>query len=148
MRGAGRNVALSEVWAKGGAGGEELAEEVVRLCDTESHMEFAYDTECSIKEKIEAIARKIYGADGVDYAPKAEREIRTLESIGLGNLPICMAKNQYSLTDDAKKSWKAGGLPDYNPGYHCLCRSRLPGRSYRRYYENAGASEGARSRED
>ena len=89
----GVNVALSEVWAKGGAGGEELAEEVVRLCDTESHMEFAYDTECSIKEKIEAIARKIYGADGVDYAPKAEREIRTLESIGLGTLPICMAKN-------------------------------------------------------
>lgn len=106
----GVNVALSEVWAKGGAGGEELAEEVVRLCDTESHMEFAYDTECSIKEKIEAIARKIYGADGVDYAPKAEREIRTLESIELGNLPICMAKNQYSLTDDAKKLGRPEGF--------------------------------------
>lgn len=106
----GVNVALSEVWTKGGAGGEELAEEVVRLCDTESHMEFAYDTECSIKEKIEAIARKIYGADGVDYAPKAEREIRTLESIGLGNLPICMAKNQYSLTDDAKKLGRPEGF--------------------------------------
>ena len=106
----GVNVALSEVWAKGGAGGEELAEEVVRLCDTESHMEFAYDTECSIKEKIEAIAWKIYGADGVDYAPKAEREIRTLESIGLGNLPICMAKNQYSLTDDAKKLGRPEGF--------------------------------------
>ena len=106
----GVNVALSEVWAKGGAGGEELAEEVVCLCDTESHMEFAYDTECSIKEKIEAIARKIYGADGVDYAPKAEREIRTLESIGLGNLPICMAKNQYSLTDDAKKLGRPEGF--------------------------------------
>lgn len=106
----GVNVALSEVWAKGGAGGEELAEEVVRLCDTESHMEFAYDTECSIKEKIEAIVRKIYGADGVDYAPKAEREIRTLESIGLGNLPICMAKNQYSLTDDAKKLGRPEGF--------------------------------------
>ncbi|WP_277238796.1 formate--tetrahydrofolate ligase [Merdimonas faecis] len=106
----GVNVALSEVWAKGGAGGEELAEEVVRLCDTESHMEFAYDTECSIKEKIEAIARKIYGADGVDYAPKAEREIRTLESIGLGNLPVCMAKNQYSLTDDAKKLGRPEGF--------------------------------------
>ena len=106
----GVNVALSEVWPKGGAGGEELAEEVVRLCDTESHMEFAYDTECSIKEKIEAIARKIYGADGVDYAPKVEREIRTLESIGLGNLPICMAKNQYSLTDDAKKLGRPEGF--------------------------------------
>lgn len=99
----GVNVALSEVWAKGGEGGIELANEVVRLCQEESHMEFAYDTESSIKEKIEAIATKIYGADGVDYLPKAEKEIRNLENIGLGNLPICMAKNQYSLTDDAKK---------------------------------------------
>ena len=78
--------------------------------NTGEYFEFAYDTECSIKEKIEAIARKIYGADGVDYAPKAEREIRTLESIGLGNLPICMAKNQYSLTDDAKKLGRPEGF--------------------------------------
>ena len=75
----GVNVALSEVWAKGGEGGIELANEVVRLCQEESHMEFAYDTESSIKEKIEAIATKIYGADGVDYLPKAEKEIRNLE---------------------------------------------------------------------
>lgn len=106
----GVNVALSEVWAKGGEGGIELANEVVRLCQEESHMEFAYDTESSIKEKIEAIATKIYGADGVEYLPKAEKEIRNLENIGLGNLPICMAKNQYSLTDDAKKLGRPVGF--------------------------------------
>ena len=106
----GVNVALSEVWAKGGAGGEELAAEVVRLCEEESQMEFVYDTESPIKDKILAIAQKIYGADGVDYTPKAEREIRTLEGIGLGNLPICMAKNQYSLTDDAKKLGRPTGF--------------------------------------
>lgn len=106
----GVNVALSEVWAKGGEGGIELANEVVRLCQEESHMEFAYDTESFIKEKIEAIATKIYGADGVDYLPKAEKEIRNLENIGLGNLPICMAKNQYSLTDDAKKLGRPVGF--------------------------------------
>ena len=106
----GVNVALSEVWAKGGAGGEELAAEVVRLCEEESQMEFVYDTESPIKDKILAIAQKIYGADGVDYTPKAEREIRTLEGIGLGNLPICMAKNQYSLTDDEKKLGRPTGF--------------------------------------
>lgn len=99
----GVNVALSEVWAKGGAGGEELAKEVLKLCDGDSTMEFVYNEEESVKEKIEAIAKKVYGASGVDYTPKANRETKNLESIGLGNLPICMAKNQYSLTDDAKK---------------------------------------------
>lgn len=99
----GVNVALSEVWEKGGAGGEELAKEVLKLCDGDSTMEFVYNEEASVKEKIEAIAEKVYGASGVDYTPKANREIKNLEAIGLGNLPICMAKNQYSLTDDAKK---------------------------------------------
>ena len=99
----GANVALSEVWARGGEGGEELAKEVIRLCEGESTMEYVYDVNASVKEKIEAIAAKVYGADGVDYTPKANREIKNLEAIGLGNLPICMAKNQYSLTDDAKK---------------------------------------------
>ena len=106
----GANVALSEVWAKGGEGGEELANEVIRLCEGESTMQFVYDVEASIKEKIEAIATKVYGADGFDYTPKANKEIKNLEAIGLGNIPVCMAKNQYSLTDDAKKLGRPSGF--------------------------------------
>lgn len=106
----GVNVALSEVWAKGGEGGEELAKEVLRLCEGESTMEFVYDVEASVKEKIEAIAKKVYGAEGVDYTPKANKEIKNLEAIGLGNIPVCMAKNQYSLTDDAKKLGRPSGF--------------------------------------
>lgn len=106
----GVHVALSDVWAGGGAGGRELAEEVIRLCEGESTMRFVYDTEASIQDKIEAIAGEVYGADGVDYTPKAIREIRNLESIGLGNLPVCMAKNQYSLTDDPKKLGRPEGF--------------------------------------
>lgn len=98
----GVNVALSEVWAKGGEGGEELAKKYF-ACEEDSTMRFVYEVEASVKEKIEAIATKVYGADGVDYTPKANKEIKNLEAIGLGNLPVCMAKNQYSLTDDAKK---------------------------------------------
>lgn len=96
------NVALSDVWANGGAGGEELAKEIVKLCEKESNLEYVYDLELTIKEKIEAIAKKIYGAEGVDFSPKALKEIEKFEEIGLSKLPICMAKNQYSLTDDAK----------------------------------------------
>ena len=106
----GANVALSEVWAKGGEGGEELANEVIRLCEGESTIQLVYDVEASIKEKIEAIATKVYGADGVDYTPKANKEIKNLEAIGLGNIPVCMAKNQYSLTDDAKKLGRPSGF--------------------------------------
>lgn len=106
----GVNVALSEVWGKGGTGGEELAKEVVRLCEQPSEMKFVYDTELSIKEKIEAIATKVYGADGVDYTAKAESEIATFEKLGFGNLPICMAKNQYSLTDDQTKLGRPTGF--------------------------------------
>ena len=98
----GVNVALSEVWAKGGAGGIELAEEVLRLTEKESSMEFPYTVDMSIKEKIEAISIKIYGAESVDYSKKADKEIENLEKLGLGALPICMAKTQYSLTDDPK----------------------------------------------
>ncbi len=106
----GVNVALSEVWGKGGAGGEELAKEVVRLCDEPSEMKFVYDENTTIKEKIEAIATKVYGADGVDYTAKAETEIATFEKLGFGNLPICMAKNQYSLTDDQTKLGRPTGF--------------------------------------
>ena len=106
----GVNVALSEVWGKGGAGGEELAKEVVRLCEQPSEMQFVYDTDTSIKEKIEAIATRVYGADGVDYTAKAESEIATFEKLGFGSLPICMAKNQYSLTDDQTKLGRPTGF--------------------------------------
>ena len=96
------NVALSDVWAKGGKGGVELAEEVMRLAEGDSTMEFVYDVNDPIKKKIEAIATRVYGADGVDYSPKADKEIKNLEAIGLGNVPVCIAKNQYSMTDDPK----------------------------------------------
>ena len=106
----GVNVKLSEVWAKGGEGGKELAEEVVRLCEQPNDFRFAYDLDLSIKDKIEAIATKIYGAAGVDYMPKAEKEIAELEKLGFGGLPICMAKTQYSLTDDASKLGRPEGF--------------------------------------
>ena len=96
------NVALSDVWANGGKGGVELAEEVMRLAEGDSTMEFVYDVNDPIKKKIEAIATRVYGADGVDYSPKADKEIKNLEAIGLGNVPVCIAKNQYSMTDDPK----------------------------------------------
>lgn len=98
----GVNVALSEVWGKGSEGGIELAEEVLRLTETESNMEFVYGLDMPIKEKIKAIAKKMYGADDVEFAAKASKEIANFEKLGFSGLPICMAKNQYSLTDDAK----------------------------------------------
>lgn len=97
------NVVLSDVWANGGAGGEELAREVVRLTDQENHFSFTYPDEYSIKEKISAIVEKVYGGKGVQYEPLAEREIAKLEKLGFGHLPICMAKTQYSLSDDQTK---------------------------------------------
>jgi formate--tetrahydrofolate ligase len=106
----GVNVALSEVWAKGGEGGEELAREVVRLCEEPSKLEFCYDVNASIKDKLNAIATRIYGAEGVDYTAKAEQEIKTMERIGLDKLPICVAKTQYSLTDDPAKLGRPQGF--------------------------------------
>ena len=91
---------VSEVWAKGSAGGEELANAVVRACDKPSDFKFLYPLEASIKEKIEIIATKIYGADGVDYLPKAEEKIALYTKQGFGNLPICMAKTHLSLSHD------------------------------------------------
>jgi len=98
----GVNIALSEVWGKGSKGGQELAEEVLRLTEKESKMEYAYDTSLPIKEKIKAISTKLYGASDVEFSSKASKEIANFEKLGFGNLPICMAKNQYSLTDDPK----------------------------------------------
>ncbi len=96
----GVNVALSEVWGKGGQGGIELAEEVLRLCEQPNGFTFSYPLDCSIKEKIHTIVTRIYGGAGVSYSKDAEKSIATLESLGYGNLPICVAKTQYSLSDD------------------------------------------------
>lgn len=99
----GVNVVLSEVWAKGGKGGQALAEEVMRLCQTESKLTFAYDVKDSLKQKITDIATKIYHADGVEFAPSVAKQLQQLEELGFGELPICMAKTQYSFTDDQTK---------------------------------------------
>ena len=100
----GVRVALSEVWGKGGQGGVELAQEVLRIIDEgENRFTFAYPDELPLKDKIAAVADKVYGADGVDYSPAAEKELARLTELGYGGLPVCMAKTQYSLSDDAKK---------------------------------------------
>ena len=97
----GVNVALSEVWAKGGEGGKALAEEVVRLCEEENHFQYVYDTELSIEEKLDAIVKKVYHGDGVVLTANAKKQVKQLTDLGFGNLPICMAKTQYSFSDDA-----------------------------------------------
>jgi formate--tetrahydrofolate ligase len=107
----GVNVKLSEVWAKGGEGGVEVAKEVVRLIDEgNNNFQFSYDSELPIREKIRAIARKIYGADDAIFTAQAEKEIDELEKIGFGKTPVCMAKTQYSLTDDQTKLGRPTGF--------------------------------------
>jgi formate--tetrahydrofolate ligase len=110
-RRAGVRVALTEVWEHGGKGGEELAREVLAMLDEGgSAYKPLYPVELPIRDKIDTIVRKVYGGDGADYTPKAERTIEYLESIGMGNTPICMAKTQYSLTDDATKMGRPSGF--------------------------------------
>ena len=99
----GVNVALSEVWAKGGEGGVALAEEVIRLCDQPNDFTYSYELDLPIKEKIEAIVKKIYHGDAVDFTANAEKQIKTLTELGYDKMPICMAKTQYSFTDDQTK---------------------------------------------
>ena len=99
----GVNVRLSTVWAEGGKGGEELAREVVRLCECESDFRFAYDETAPVKEKIRAVVTKIYGGEDVAYTAEAEKQIASLTELGFGGIPVCMAKTQYSFTDDAAK---------------------------------------------
>jgi len=102
--------ALAEVWAKGGEGGIELAKEVLEAVEEESNFKCLYEDELSLKEKIETIAREIYGADGVTYDKEAEKTIAELEKLGFGNMPVCMAKNQYSLSDDPTKLGRPSGF--------------------------------------
>ena len=99
----GVNAVLSTVWAEGGKGGEALAEAVVALCDQPNSFRYCYDETLPVKEKIAAIVRKVYGGDGVEYTPEADAEIARLEGLGFGKTPVCMAKTQYSFSDDAKK---------------------------------------------
>ena len=102
-RAMGVRTVLSTVWADGGAGGTELAEEVVRLCELPNDFSFSYPLEDSIEDKITAVVRRIYGGDGVTFAPAASKEIARLTALGYGDLPVCMAKTQYSFSDDPAK---------------------------------------------
>ena len=97
----GVNVALSEVWAKGGEGGKALAEEVVRLCEQPNNFQFVYDADATIEEKLDAIVKKVYHGDGVVLTANAKKQAQQLTDLGFGNLPICMAKTQYSFSDNA-----------------------------------------------
>ena len=107
----GVNVALSEVWANGGEGGLEVAKEVLKLIDEgDNKFEYCYDDDMSIKDKLNAIATRIYGADGVDYTAEANKQIKELEDLGFGKLPVCVAKTQYSLSDDQTKLGRPSGF--------------------------------------
>ncbi len=100
----GVNTVLSTVWAEGGKGGEALAKEVIRLCDEEKgNFTFSYGDELSITEKIEAIVKKVYGGKGINLLPNAKKQIAQLEGLGFGKLPVCIAKTQYSFSDDPTK---------------------------------------------
>ena len=99
----GVNVVLSTVWADGGKGGEQLAKEVVNLCEKDNDFTFSYSLDESIAEKIESVAKKVYGGDGVIFSDEAKKQIKTLEELGFEKLPICIAKTQYSFSDDMTK---------------------------------------------
>ena len=103
--------ALSEVWAKGGEGGKALAEKVIETLETKtSSFHPIYEDDCSLKDKIETVAKEIYGADGVTYAPAAQKMLKKIEDMGFGHLPVCMAKTQYSLSDDASRLGRPEGF--------------------------------------
>lgn len=107
----GCEFALSEVWEKGGEGGIDLANKVLETIEhKESNFKVLYDDSLSLKEKIETVAKEIYGADGVTYSPAAERELKRITELGMGDFPVCMAKTQYSLSDDAKKLGRPSGF--------------------------------------
>lgn len=107
----GCEFALSEVWEKGGEGGIDLANKILETIEhKESNFKVLYDDSLSLKEKIETVAKEIYGADGVTYSPAAERELKRITDLGMGDFPVCMAKTQYSLSDDAKKLGRPSGF--------------------------------------
>jgi len=100
---AGVSAVLSEVWAKGGGGALQLAEAVIGLCEAPNCFRFSYEDDRTLRQKIEAVAKKVYRADGVDYAAGVSKQLRRLEELGFGKLPVCIAKTQYSFSDDAAK---------------------------------------------
>ncbi len=106
----GVNVVLSTVWAEGGMGGMELAREVVKLCEEPNDFTFSYEDDTSIEEKVEAVVKKVYGGDGVTFAPAAKKSIATLNALGFGKLPVCLAKTQYSFSDDPTKLGAPAGF--------------------------------------
>ncbi len=107
----GCGFAVSRVWEKGGAGGVQLAQAVLKtISQEESHFEPLYDVNLPIQEKMDILAREIYGADGVDYSDGAQKQIGRLTELGFGNLPICVAKTQYSLSDNPKRLGRPGGF--------------------------------------
>ena len=102
---------MAEVWEHGGKGGVELAQKVMKAIEEkENNFNVLYPDEYTLKEKIETIAKEIYGADGVTYSAAANKALAKIEGMGMGNLPVCMAKNQYSLSDDAKKLGRPTGF--------------------------------------
>ena len=106
----GAEVALSEVWAKGGAGGLELAKKVMAATEKPNNFKYMYDVEQSIPEKITAIAKEIYGADGVSFTAAAKKQLAEIEELGMDKMPVCMAKTQYSLSDDQTKLGRPSGF--------------------------------------
>ena len=98
------------MWAKGGEGGEELAREVLRLADQPADFRLMYEDKAPLREKIEAVVRRVYGGEGVDYLPAAAKELEKLEALGYGCLPVCMAKTQYSLSDDPARLGRPTGF--------------------------------------
>ena len=106
----GVDVVLSDVWANGGAGAADLADKVIELAEQDNNFQFVYEENDSIEEKLNKIVTKVYGGDGVVIAGPAKKQLKKLEELGFGNLPICMAKTQYSFSDDAKKLGAPSGF--------------------------------------
>lgn len=137
----GVNAVISEVWAKGGEGGAALAEEVVRLCQIPGDFRQSYDLSLSIEEKLNAICKSVYHADGAVLTDNAKKQAKKLEDLGFGNLPICVAKTQYSFSDDPSKLGAPSGFTVTVRNLKVSGRRRLYSSSYRRHNDYAGSSE-------
>ena len=144
----GVEVSLTEVWGKGGAGGADLAHKVVNAIENQpNNFKFAYDVELSIKDKIRAIAQKVYGAEDVDFSAEASAEIASLEKLGLDKMPICMAKNPIFFERQRQTFGLPRRLPHYRARYHCFRRRRFHRCVVRQYDEDAGPAESSGCRE-